>query len=385
MTNNRIESIDLLRGFTIAGMILVNNQIEGDQFAPLGHADWIGLTPADLIFPTFMFIMGITTYLSLRKYDFNPTRRSLGKIAKRALLLWFVGLALSWLLQCVAQLCSPANASLPFGQWMSHAAFTPLQHLRILGVLPRLGICYGMAALLAVSVRHRYIPWIVAVLFVGYFIILETGNGYAHDSTNILAIVDDAVLGHSHVYRWDTPDPEGLLSTLPALGHVLIGFCMGHELVRPISLDEKIERMFAFGSMMLTAGWLLSFACPISKKLWTPTFSLVTCGAASLILAILTIVVDKYKKKSRLGTFFEVFGCNPLALYVFSDLLLIPYADIIWVSSLGTGGSLSKLYAHHILGTLPPNWSSLLWSLLFVFSTWGLGYYLWKKHIYIKL
>lgn len=370
----RILSLDILRGITIAGMILVNNPggPEDVGFAPLLHAEWIGLTPTDLVFPTFMFIMGITTYLSLRKFNFSWSLQCARKIAKRALLLWGIGLGISLLLRLVGQAISGDGIHV----------MDALSNLRILGVLPRLGICYGLAAVIAISVKHKFIPWIIAIIFVAYYAILELGNGYAHDGTNILAIVDNAVLGANHVYKWDTPDPEGLLSTLPAVAHVLIGFCVGEVVMNIKDLNDKIERMFVIGTILMLAGALLAYLCPISKKLWTPTFSMVTCGIGCTLLALLTWAIDKRQWQGKVTEFFHVFGVNPLALYVLSDLLLIPFAML----PIFGGQSLQGLLYNNVFSAfLPAAWASLLWAVLYVLANWVVGLYLFKKKIYIKL
>lgn len=373
--SKRILSIDILRGLTIAGMIMVNNPggPESDSFAPLCHAEWIGLTPTDLVFPTFVFIMGITTFLSLRKFNFAWSKACACKIAKRAFLLWGIGLAISLLLTWVHGLIDPSR-----WQGFSYA----FSHLRLLGVLPRLGICYGLAAVIAISVKHKFIPWIIAFLFVGYYIVLELGNGYAHDATNILAVVDNAVMGASHTYQWDTPDPEGLLSTLPALGHVLIGFCVGKVIMNLNDLNDKIERLFVIGALLMLAGALLAYLCPISKKLWTPTFAMVTCGIASTLLALMIWFIDKRHHSGRITEFFHVFGINPLALYVLSDLILIPYSIIPFFG----GKTLQKVCFGDVFSAfLPVQWASLCWALICVLTCWLAGLWLYKKHIYIKL
>ena len=382
-SSQRILALDILRGLTIAGMILVNNPGRPwpDVFTPLEHAEWIGLTPTDFVFPFFMFIMGITTYLSLRKFRFQWSATCARKIFKRALLIGFIGLAISWLLTFVGHMGSKAYATLPLWPRICVSANT-LGHLRILGVLPRLGICYGLAAIIAVSVKHKFIPWLIALIFVVYFVILEMGNGFAHDASNILAIVDDAVLGHNHCYAYDTPDPEGLLSTLPALGHVLIGFCIGEAVLKLRDLDDKIERLFLFGTVCTVGGFLLSYGCPISKKLWTPTFSLVTCGFGSLILAFLTWLIDKRGCKGRTTEFFRVFGVNPLALYVLADLLLIPLTML----HTGSGMTVHRLVCDDFLFTfLPAKVASLCWAILYVLINWLVGLWLYKKKIFIKL
>ena len=378
--NQRILALDISRGVTIAGMILVNNPGGPQTYAPLQHSEWLGLTPTDLVFPFFMFIMGITTYLSLRKFEFKWSWKCARKILKRALLLWFIGLAITWLVMFFRGMENPINAQLSFAQRLSVSANT-FGQLRILGVLPRLGICYGLAAVIALSVRHKFIPWIIAGIFIGYYILLECCNGYAHDNTNILAIVDNYILGAGHVFKPESPDPEGILSTFPALAHVLIGFCVGESIMKLSNLNDKIERLFIIGALLTFAGFLLAYACPISKKLWTPTFSMVSCGLASTILALLTWLIDKKKHQDALTNFFHVFGVNPLALFVLSDLLLIPFGIILF------GGSSIRViaYTHVRLPVLGMKAASLVWAILYVCLNWCVGYILFKKKIYIKL
>ena len=381
--SSRIMAVDILRGITIAAMILVNNPggPEKEGFAPLLHAEWIGLTPTDLIFPTFMFIMGITTYLSLRKFNFTWSATCARKIAKRAFLLWGIGLALVWLFAFTRGMISADNADLGFFERMGVAA-NSFAHMRLLGVLPRLGICYGLAAVIALSVNHKFIPWLIAGIFVAYYILLELGNGYVHDTTNILDIIDKIILGEGHVYKWDSPDPEGFLSTFPALAHVLIGFCVGKVIMSLDNLNDKIERMFIIGALLIICGVLLAYLCPISKKLWTPTFAMVTCGIGCTLLALLTWAIDKHHHVNGVTKFFDVFGVNPLALYVLSDLLLIPISML----PLFGGHTLHQiLYSNVLTAFLPVPWASVTYAILYVLLNWIVGYYLWKKKIYIKL
>lgn len=169
-SKQRILALDIMRGMTIAGMILVNNPGSHHVYEPLEHAEWFGLTPTDLVFPFFMFIMGITTYLSLKKYQFKWSWSCARKIMKRALLLWFIGLFMSWLFMFVRSMINPTLDVASMGErlWVS---VNTLDHIRILGVLPRLGICYGLAAVIAMSVKHRYIPWLIALVFIVYVLI----------------------------------------------------------------------------------------------------------------------------------------------------------------------------------------------------------------------
>ena len=283
---------------------------------------------------------------------------------KRASLLWLIGIGVSLLFM------------------VCRGTEDPLGHVRILGVFPRLGICYGLAALIGIVVKHKFLPWLIAALFVGYWILLVTMNGYAHDETNIIAIVDHALFGANHVYRWESPDPEGLLSTIPALAHVLIGFCVGKIVMELDDINDKIERLFVIGAVLAIGGWLLSYGCPLSKKLWTPTFAMVTCGLGSVVLALLTWLVDKQGKQGRATRFFQVIGCNPLAIYLMSVLLLIPFGVY---KLLGDMSIHTFIYKSLYCSVFGEQFASLLYAVTYVLINWAFGLYLFKKKIYIKL
>lgn len=222
-SNKRLLALDVMRGITIAGMILVNNPGSwGYVYSPLKHAQWNGLTPTDLIFPFFMFIMGISTYISLRKYNFTFSTPAALKIIKRTIVIFLIGIAINWF----ALLCY-YHDPLPFAQ------------IRVLGVMQRLALCYGASALIALLIKHKYIPYLIVALLVGYFILLITGNGFAYNETNILSIVDRSILGDAHMYQDNHIDPEGLLSTIPSIAHVLIGFCVGKLLMEVKDIREN--------------------------------------------------------------------------------------------------------------------------------------------------
>ena len=219
-SNKRLLALDVMRGSTIAGMILVNNPGSwGYVYSPLKHAQWNGLTPTDLIFPFFMFIMGISTYISLRKYNFTFSTPAALKIIKRTIVIFLIGIAINWF----ALLCY-YHDPLPFAQ------------IRVLGVMQRLALCYGASALIALLIKHKYIPYLIVALLVGYFILLITGNGFAYNETNILSIVDRSILGDAHMYQDNHIDPEGLLSTIPYIAHeqkdMVADFCSGHLRIR---------------------------------------------------------------------------------------------------------------------------------------------------------
>lgn len=367
-SGKRLLALDVLRGITIAGMIMVNNPGSWSYvYAPLQHAPWIGLTPTDLVFPFFMFIMGISTYISLRKYNFEFSRSAALKILKRTVVIFAIGLGISWF----SLLCRTGEVF-------------PFDHIRILGVMQRLALCYGATAIIALVMKHKYIPYLIAFLLIGYFIILITGNGFEYNSTNILSIVDRAVLGEAHMYKDNGIDPEGVLSTIPSIAHVLIGFCVGKLLMSVSTLNSQLIKLFLVGTILTFAGFLLSYGCPISKKIWSPTFVLVTCGLASSFLALLVWIIDVkgYTKWSR---FFESFGVNPLFIYVMGAVLSILLGSITFTYSgetISLHGYIYNIILRPLLGDYP---GSLAFALLFVTLNWCIGYILYKKKIYIKI
>ena len=221
--SKRILALDILRGVTIAGMIMVNNPGSwGHIYAPLRHAEWNGLTPTDLVFPFFMFIMGISTYISLKKYNFEFSHAAGMKILKRTIVIFLIGMAIGWFSRfCYYWASAPDDLSFGEKLWASVWTF---DRIRILGVMQRLALCYGAASIIALTMKHKHIPYLIAGLLTGYFILLMCGNGFAYNETNILSVVDRAILTPAHMYKDNGIDPEGLLSTIPAIAHVLLGF-----------------------------------------------------------------------------------------------------------------------------------------------------------------
>lgn len=391
----RILALDILRGMTICGMILVNNPGSEYVFAPLEHAKWSGLTPTDLVFPFFMFIMGISTFISLRKYNFAPEGHTFRKIIKRTIGIYLVGLFIGFF----AHFCNywgNADPNASFLQQLGQALWV-FPTLRFSGVLARLAVCYGLTALIAISVRHKHIPYIIVVLLVGYFILLMAGNGYCYGPDNILSIVDRAVIGLPHMWNDNNVDPEGLLSTFPALAHVLLGFLVGEKLLSGHLFETaKIETannspfpkqvlfLLLIGTVLTFSGFLLNYGCPINKKIWSPTFVLTTCGLASSLLGLLIYVVDM-KGHTSWGRFFEAFGVNPLYLYVQSDILAI-LLGAIHFNYQGETINLHGFFCTNLLTPVLGNYGgSLAFSLLFILLNWVIGYQLYRRKIYIKL
>ena len=207
------------------------------------------------------------------------------------------------------------------------------------------------------------------------------GEGFIRSEHNILSVVDRAVLGVRHLYGGGASsgagmafDPEGLLSTLPCFAHVLFGVCMGRMLGEVKENEIRIRQLFIFGTILLFAGYLWSYACPVNKRIWSPTYVLISCGAASLLFALLIYWIDVkgYKRGCR---FFEVFGVNPLFIYVWSEIVAIVLAYTLQ----------DKIYTVVLASWLEPYFASLVYALLYVMLNWGFAYILYKRHIYIKI
>ena len=261
----RMASVDALRGWAVAAMLLVNYPGEwGHVYAPLRHSEWNGCTPTDLIFPTFLFLVGVSVALSMGHLseDAGVRRGVLGKAWLRAARLVLLGLALHAL-----------------AMW---AYDTP--HFRVWGVLQRIGLCFGVAASAMLYLRPRG-QWIaIALLLFGYWALLEmTGGTVPLD--NIASRIDSWMLG-PHAYRFDAAsgrghDPEGLSSTLPAIATTLIGIRAGAWL-----RGHGTSPLLLAGGVALSIGWLWSFVVPWNKNLWTPSFVAWSAGWAMLLLVL---------------------------------------------------------------------------------------------------
>lgn len=393
--STRILAIDILRGITIAGMILVNNPGNwGRIFAPFEHAEWNGMTPTDLVFPFFMFVMGMCIYIAMKKFDFACNKSTVYKITKRMVLIYLVGLGIGWFAKFCFRWASPLEEA-SFGEQLWYMVWS-FDSIRLTGVLARLALCYGITALLAVTVKHKNLPYIIVTLLVGYFIILMAGNGFAYDETNILSIVDRALLTDAHMYHDNGIDPEGLLSTLPSIAHTLLGFMVGsllfkttdkhseHTDVRTGIILSKVVPLFVVGTILIFSGFLLSYGCPLNKKVWSPTYVLVTCGLASTLLALLIWLID-VKGYRRWSKFFEVFGVNPLFLFVLSDFFAIVFGAFRFTVN-GIQTSIIGFMYNHVLSPIFGEYGgSLAYAVLFLILNWCIGYQLYKRKIYIKL
>lgn len=383
----RLLALDILRGITIAGMILVNNPGSwGHIYAPLEHAEWNGLTPTDLVFPFFMFIMGVSTYFSLRKYEFRHSWAAVFKILRRTVVIFLIGMFIAWLGLFLRRI---------FNEYTFWEAVLNFDHIRILGVMPRLAICYGVGACLGLWIRHDRLPWLIAALLVAYTVILLAGHGFEWADHNVISVVDARILGPDHMYH-DTVggvtlhfDPEGLLSTLPSVCHMLIGFLVGGMIVRVKDNYRRITNLFIIGTILTFSGFLLSYGLPVNKKIWSPTFVMTTCGLAASFLGLLIWIID-IKGYRRWCTFFEAFGINPLFMYCLGAVLSLLMGLVrIPCATAEAGYTTAKAWIYQ--DVLMPvccgdaTLASLVFALAFVAFNWIFGFILYKKHIYIKI
>ena len=177
--------------------------------------------------------------------------------------------------------------------------------------------------------NHKFIPTLTFILLVSYTVILCMGNGYTCDESNILSIIDRQLFGEAHLYQKSPIDPEGFVSTLSAIAHTCIGFSCGKWIIQSHQTENKVLRLFLTGFILMSIGYLLADALPLNKRIWSPTFVLVTCGAASMSLATLMYYID-IRNKQKWCRFFIIFGVNPLFLYVLSEVLAIMMGSTGW-------------------------------------------------------
>lgn len=367
---NRLLSLDVFRGITIAGMTLVNNPGTWSSiYPPLRHAEWHGWTPTDLVFPFFLFIVGVSITLAFgRRVEEGGVTRSLYlKVLKRSLIIFALGLFLN-------------------GFPEFH-----FSDIRIMGVLQRIAICYLIASIIFLSTKVRTQAIIVAALLILYAIVMDkiaTPGYVAGDLTkegSIASFVDRIVLGQ-HVWKQGKVyDPEGLLSTIPAIATTLIGSLTGHWLRAERSQFEKVAGLFVGGAVLVMLGWAWNPWFPINKPLWTSSYVLLTAGLGLQLLALCYWSVD-IKGYRRWAWPFIVFGVNAIALFVGSGLMVklmgmikVPLADG------GTTSSQGWIFRNLFLTWLSPINASLAYAIAFVLFWLFLMWLLYRKKIYIKV
>lgn len=390
-TSSRLLSIDVLRGITIAGMILVNNS--GDNkttYAPLKHAYWNSITPTDWIFPFFIVIMGISLYLSYEKFDFQLSTKTFQKLLRRSVLLFLIGLTLSWFNLFCSELHELRLVEMSILEKIGLSA-SHFEKLRILGVLQRLALISFFGSLIVLMVKSKYIPWLIGFILAFYWLVLLMTGSFVASENNIIAVIDRAILGSAHMYN-DTVaegvklrfDPSGLLSTLPCIAQVLLGFLCG-KLISPQKNNQfRVQNVLIFGTIILFAGLMLDYGVPINKKIWSSSFVLFTSGLCLLLFGLLIWIID-VKENKRWSVFFESFGVNPMFIYVVAALLSTLIGNVGFTYNESWVSIKSYFYTTALTPLLGSYLGSLFYAFLFVLFCWMIGHFLYKKKIFIKL
>ncbi|HEX8282469.1 MAG TPA: heparan-alpha-glucosaminide N-acetyltransferase domain-containing protein [Pyrinomonadaceae bacterium] len=368
--SGRMASLDVFRGMTIAGMILVNNPGDwGAIYSPLEHASWHGWTPTDLVFPFFLFIVGVSVTLALgRRAETAGSKRQIYlKILRRAAIIFALGLFLG-----------------------GFPAFD-LATIRIPGVLQRIAVCYLVTSIIFLNTDWRQQLYVAAALLLGYWALMTLapvpgfGAGVLDSKEgNLAAYVDRAVFGR-HVWRFaKVYDPEGLLSTLPAIATTLAGVLTGHLLRSRRPALEKVSAMFVAGAACVVAGWVWNYWFPVNKALWTSSYVLLTAGLALELLAVCYWLVD-VKSYRRWALPFVVFGTNALALYFLAELC----ANLISIISLTRAGAAvplqTILYESLFASWAAPKNASLAYAVCTVLFWLGVMTLLYRRRIFIKV
>ena len=367
MVAKRLLALDVLRGLTIALMIMVNTPGSwGYVYPPLLHSKWHGCTPTDLVFPFFLFIVGVSLWYSFKKYGEGLTKKGLLKVFKRFSIIFFLGLFL--------------NLFPKFN----------FENLRFFGVLQRIAIAYGIVAILCMQFNFKQLLAIFGLILFGYWGLLYFGGSEDVYSltTNVVGKFDLLLFGENHIYKgFGIPfDPEGLISAIPSLATVLIGYFTGRLIDLASSVIEAIKKLVVFGMACAVLGWFWGYILPINKPLWTSSYVLYAGGLAMVFLALLLWIID-IKGIKKWSSPFIHFGTNPLFIFVFSGIYV--KTILYLVKSTNSEGETITGYRYLYENIFVPIAGNMNGSLLFAISHiivfWFLTYILYKNKIFIKI
>ena len=359
----RLISLDAMRGFTIAGMILVNYPASWEHiYPPLEHAEWDGLTPTDLVFPFFLFIVGVSITLSFTKLLEKKTLKSAlyKKIIIRAIKIFAVGIILSLI------------PNLEFG------------NIRFAGVLQRISIVFLACSFIFLNTSPKFQARLGIFILIVYWLSLTLiptpgiGEVSLAKGVNLAAWVDSMLLpGRMWQGTWD---PEGILSTFPAIVTGITGLLAGHLLLSKRTSYEKAVLLLVSGFIAIIAGYLWGLTFPVNKNLWSSSYVLVTSGLASLVLGTMYYVVDirNHTGGTKPGI---IFGANAIAIYVLSDIISIVFYTMKFGSA-----SLSQHFMAGLTAVgFAPALASMLYAIIFVIINFFIAYFLYKRKIFIRL
>lgn len=366
MTTNRYLSLDVLRGITVALMIVVNNSGNGETtFAPLHHARWNGFTPTDWVFPTFLFVVGNAMSFSLLKYETNGDAVFFKKVIKRSVIIFLLGYLMYWF---------------PFvREHDGQIIFKTISETRIFGVLQRIALCYLLASLILHFWKERGAIIFSIIALLAYWLLLYAFGDYSLEGNAVLKL-DLALFGDKHLYHGSgiAFDPEGLLSTLPAIVNVIAGYLTGRFIQQKGNSFETIAKLMLVGTLMLFVAMSWDMTFPINKRIWTSSFVLYATGWDLLILSILIFIIDIKNEKSW-TYFFEVFGRNTLFIYLVSEI-----GTVIFNIKIG-GEDLNEWLYQHVFRLTGDYLGALLFAVSWMLVCWSVGYWMDKRKIYVKV
>ena len=372
ITQERFTALDIFRGMTVCFMIIVNTSgNSATTFWPLLHADWHGFTPTDLVFPSFLFAVGNALSFVSKKWETMRKQDVLWKITKRTLLIFLIGYLMYWF---------------PFFRLDNdlHFIAAPISHTRIMGVLQRIALCYGIVALMVYFLGNKKtITLGIIALFLYWALLLLFGEQGAEftKTGNAVLRLDTWLFGVNHLYRGEgfPFDPEGVLSTIPALFNVIGGYAVGNYLQKKGKSYEALTKILLVGALLLFSAYCWSDFFPINKKLWTSSYSLLTVGLDCVLLSAIIYLTDFVGVKK--GTnFFIITGKNPLFIYLMSELGV----TIMFLIHIGKTSLFKWLYLN-IFSHVGDYSGALLFAIWWMLTCWFVGYMLDRKKIYIRI
>ncbi len=366
-SSGRLVSLDIFRGITFAFMIITFTPGSSKYvYQALKQSDWNGIAPADLIFPFFLFIVGVSTYFSMKKYGSEISGSSTLRIFRRMLALIAVGLFIN---------------IFPYFR-MDYST------LRIMGVLQRIALAYGIGAIICLSVRREYIWIVIAVILLLYWGVLAYFGGSDPYSLqhNLVLRTDIALLGKKHLFTgFGIPfDPQGLLSTVPSVCSVIIGYYIGEMVGSGSASGKSVLKIVLFATAAAGLGYLWNMIFPFNESLWTSSFVLFTSGLAMAVFAFIYLIADVFKFQIW-GIFFTILGMNSIAVYFLSEI----WTKLLLFIKIPSG--LVKISAYQwfydkacvpIAGNLN---GSLMFAIIQMILIWLVALFLYRKKILIRL
>jgi predicted acyltransferase len=413
--NQRFYSLDVFRGATVCLMILVNNPGSWSFiYAPLEHAPWHGLTPTDLVFPFFLFAVGNAMSFVMPRLEAGGDAIFWKKVLKRSALIFLIGLFLNWW-PFVTEVNRLVEGSTEFQKETIFKGFTWIDYsrdkagnlvetikgVRILGVLQRIALAYFFASILVYYLKARRVFLAGLIFLLIYWMLCYVGNPADPYSLKgwFGTGIDKLILGETHMYKGEgIPfDPEGLMSTLPAIVQVIFGYLVGDYIQKkskpvPVSeqggitsggMYEMLTGLFVIGIAMIVTGFCWDMVFPINKKIWTSSYVIYTTGLAILTIGTMIYMIEINKIRGGLARFFDVFGKN--ALFVFALSAFLPKG--LALIKLGDGvNPWNWLYKKVLIYTPGAKENgSLLYALCVITFMWAICWWMDKKKIYVKV